>query len=106
MRSWDRASFVFRTRPTKVARDVTRQDLRIPSSTSRLKLFAGCLACGVMISVLYGWFGLTLITLFFGLGDGPWFWWTMLALFVGSTAGLYAYASWELDHEAEWLERF
>lgn len=106
MRSWDRASFAVRTRPTRVKREVTRQDLQIPSSTSRLKLFAGCLACGAMISVLYGWFGLTLVTLFFGLGDGPWFWWTMLALGVGSTAVLLAYASWERNHEAEWLERF
>ena len=59
-----------------------------------------------MISVLWGWFGLTLITLFFGLGDGNWFWWTMLAIGVGSTAALFAYASWERAHEVEWLERW
>ena len=106
MRSWDRASFVFRTRPTKVDRDVTRQDLQIPNSGSRLVLFGGCLACGAMISVLWGWFGLTFITLFFGLGDGPWFWWAMLAIGAGSTLGLLAFASWERAHDAEWLERW
>lgn len=106
MRSWDRASFAFRTRPIKVERDISRQDLLIPDSDSLLKLFAGCLACGAMISVLWGWFGLTLVTLFFGLGDGPWFWWVMLAIGVGSTAVLFAYAAWERTHDAEWLQRW
>jgi len=105
-KGWDRLSIARNTRPIKVERDITRQDLLIPRSTSRLTLFGGCLACGAMISVLWGWFGLTFVTLFFGLGDGPWFWWAMLVIGVGSTAVLFAYASWESAHEAEWLERW
>jgi hypothetical protein len=105
-KGWDRLSIATRSRPIKVERDITRQDLLIPNSSSTLALLGGCLACGAMISVLWGWFGLTFVTLFFGLGDGPWFWWAMLAIGAGSALGLFAYASWERAHDREWLERY
>jgi hypothetical protein len=104
-KGWDRLSIAANTRPDRVKRDVAQDDLLVPEAGSRLILFAGCLACGVMLSVLWGFFGLLFLTLALDI-HGPLVAWGMLVIGVVSTLGLFAYASWERSHDREWLERF
>jgi hypothetical protein len=105
-KGWDRLSIAANTRPIRSKRrNVTQDELLVPDARSRLVLFAGCLACGAMLSVLWGFFGLMLLTLALGL-HGAWIWWGMLAIAVVSTPLLFAYASWERSTDREWLERF
>jgi hypothetical protein len=84
---------------------VTQEELLVPDFASRLALFGACLACGAMLSVLWGFFGLTFLTLALGV-HGAWVGWGMLVIGVASALGLFAYASWERKGDREWLERF
>jgi hypothetical protein len=77
----------------------------VPDFASKLVLFGACLACGAMLSVLWGFFGLTFLALALGV-HGAWVWWGMLVIAVTSALGLFAYASWERERDREWLERF
>lgn len=105
-KGWDRLSIEANTRPIRSGRrNVSPEELLVPGFGSKLVLFLACLACGAMLSVLWGWFGLALATLFLGLHGGAWVWWAMLAIGVVSTLVLFGYASWEREHDREWLER-
>jgi len=71
-KGWDRASFEMTTRPNRVERDIERKDLLMPSGFG-VRLFAECLACGVLIGVGFLWGPLTIVAI--GLdGHAPWFW--------------------------------
>lgn len=85
---------------------MTPEELIVPGGGNKLVLFLACLACGAMLSVLWGWFGVTFVILSLRLHSGAWAWWAMLAIGVVSTLALFAYASWEREHDHEWLERF
>jgi hypothetical protein len=106
-KGWDRMSISANTRPIRPRRrNVSPEELLVPGGGSKLVLFLACLACGAMLSVLWGWFGVTLVILSLRLHSGAWAWWAMLAIGVVSTLTLFAYASWEREHDHEWLERF
>ena len=106
-KGWDRLSISVNSRPIRPRRrNVSPEELLVPGFGSKLVLFLGCLACGAMLSVLWGWFGLTFAILFLGLHSGPWAWWAMAAIGVVSTLVLFAYASWEREHDRTWLERW
>jgi uncharacterized membrane protein len=99
MREWDRASFQVNTRPVKVERDIRREDLLAPSHTEPVVLAALCLLCGVMLSVLYVYFPLLLIT-FAGFHLGAWL---MGAVLVGAVASAVALYVWERRDERDFL---
>ena len=72
MKGWERASFEMNTRPNRVERDISRKDLALPSGFG-LKLFAECLACGVLVAAGFFWGPLSIVA--FALdGHAPWFW--------------------------------
>jgi uncharacterized membrane protein len=61
-----------KTRPNRIERDISRTDLMLPAGFG-LKLFAECLACGLLVGVGFFWGPLTIVA--FGLdGHAPWFW--------------------------------
>jgi hypothetical protein len=99
MREWDRPSFEMNTRPIKVERDIRREDLLAPASERTLVLAAGCLLCGVMLSVLYVYFPLLLIT-FAGFDLGGWL---MGSVAVGAVAGAVALYVWERRDERDFV---
>jgi hypothetical protein len=60
------------TRPNTVARDISRSDLLLPKGFG-VKLFAECVACGVLVAVGFFWGPLSIVA--FALnGHAPWFW--------------------------------
>jgi hypothetical protein len=102
-KGWNRASFDMNVRPDKIVRDVSYQDLFVPTVVDggRLKLLALCAACGVMIAALYVWTTLLALAIL-GFGLGRWFYPVVLAFAVVVTAGLYVFASWDFSRARRW----
>jgi type IV secretory pathway TrbD component len=98
-KGWDRLSLEVNTRPIRVERDIRREDLLAPSSESIVLLLGACLLCGVMLSVLYVFFPLLLIT-FAGFDLGGWLLGSVVAGAVASSIGLYL---WELRARRDFL---
>jgi hypothetical protein len=99
MPGWERASLKINTRPTKVERDIRRDDLLAPSHPRPVVLAAQCLLCGLMLAVLYLFFPLLLIT-FAGFDLGGWLIGSFLAAAVASAVMLYR---WERRDEQDFL---
>jgi hypothetical protein len=99
MREWDRPSFELNTRPVRVERDIRREDLLTPSRGKTAFLAAACLLCGVMLSVLYVYFPLLLIT-FAGFDLGAWL---MGSVVVGALASAAALYVWEIRAQRGFL---
>jgi hypothetical protein len=99
MRNWERASFQMNTRPIKVERDIRRTDLLAPSHSHPVVLAAMCLLCGLMLSVLYVYFPLLLIT-FAGFDLGGWL---MGSVLVGAVAGALVLYRWERRDEGDFI---
>lgn len=91
-KGWERASIDLYTRPVRVERDIRREDLLAPSHERTGLLLAACLLCGAMLSVLYVFFPLLLIT-FAGFDLGGWL---MGSVLVGALAGAIVLFAWEL----------
>jgi hypothetical protein len=87
-KGWDRTSIAINTRPIHVERDIRRQDLLAPAHDGIALLLAACLGCGLMISLLYVFFPLLLIT-FAGVDLGAWLIGLVLASAVVSTIVLF-----------------
>jgi hypothetical protein len=69
---WESATFEMKTRPNRVERDIERKDLLMPQGFG-LKLFAECLACGLLVGVGFLFGPLTVVG--FALdGHAPWIW--------------------------------
>jgi hypothetical protein len=98
-KGWDRLSLEVNTRPIRVERDIRREDLLAPSSESIGLLVGACLLCGVMLSVLYVFFPLLLIT-FAGFDLGGWLLGSVLVGAVASTVGLYV---WEVRSRRDFV---
>jgi drug/metabolite transporter (DMT)-like permease len=98
-KGWDRLSLEVNTRPIRVERDIRREDLLAPSSESIVLLLGACLLCGVMLSVLYVFFPLLLIT-FAGFDLGGWLLGSVVAGAVASSIGLYL---WERRARRDFL---
>jgi hypothetical protein len=91
-KGWERASIDLNTRPVRVQRDIRREDFLPPSNDRVVPLLAACLLCGVMLSVLYVFFPLLLIT-FAGFDLGGWLMGSVLGGALASGIVLFA---WEL----------
>jgi hypothetical protein len=74
VRSWDRASFEFHTRPTKPRRRLRQRDLLLPAHHSVLRLFGACAISGACISLLYVWTPLMVVAIMLNNPLEPWFW--------------------------------
>jgi hypothetical protein len=90
VRSWDRASFEFHTRPTRVGRRLRQRDLLLPAHHSVLRLFGACAACGVCISLLYVWTPLMVVAIVINRPLEPWFWIAVVSAAVLATLVLFA----------------
>ena len=98
-KGWDRLSLEVNTRPVRVERDIRREDLLTPSSEGTVLLVGACLLCGVMLSVLYVFFPLLLVT-FAGFDLGGWLVGSVLVGAVVSAILLYA---WEIRSRRDFL---
>ena len=87
------------TRPVRVERDIRREDLLTPSHEGTVFLATLCLLCGVMLSVLYVYFPLLLIT-FAGVDLGAWLLGSVLVGAVVSSVALYV---WEIRAQRDFL---
>ena len=86
---WERASFDWRTKPNRVERDISRSDLILPGGFG-LKLFAECLACGLLVGIGFLWGPLTIVA-FAQDGHAPWFWPTIGGVSLGAGLLMFAY---------------
>jgi type IV secretory pathway TrbD component len=91
-KGWDRVSLTVNTRPIRVERDISRDDLLAPAQEGIALLLAACLACGLMLSLLYVFFPLLLIT-FAGFDLGAWLMGSVLVGALLSAAFLFV---WEI----------
>ena len=91
-KGWGRASIKLNTKPDRLPKRIDRADLLIPTSGDRLVLLGACLACGVCISVLWGYIPLFLITVLVGVSFGAWLWSSLVAIALGSALVLFAIA--------------
>jgi type IV secretory pathway TrbD component len=91
-KGWDRVSLDVHTRPVRVERDISREDLLAPAQEGIVLLLAACLACGLMLSLLYVFFPLLLIT-FAGFDLGAWLMGSVLVGALLSAAFLFV---WEI----------
>ena len=91
-KGWERLSFEVNTRPVRVERDISREDLLAPAQEGVARLLAACLACGLMFSLLYVFFPLLLIT-FAGVDLGAWL---MGSVLVGALLSAAVLFVWEI----------
>lgn len=101
-KGWDRLSIDVNTRPVRVERDIRREDLLTPSSEGLVLLAAGSLLCGLLLSTLYVFFPLLLIT-FAGFDIGAWLMGTVL---IGAIAIAIVLFVWEIRARREFLSEF
>lgn len=92
MRSWDRASFEFNTRPTRVRRRLRQRDLLLPAHHNALRLFGSCAACGACIALLYVWTPLMVVAILINRPLEPWFWIAVVGAAVFASLVLFALA--------------
>jgi hypothetical protein len=100
-KGWDRASLDFNVRPDKVVRDISRADLRAPSAQRKGGTLLLCLACGVMISILFVWTTLAMFATM-GLISARWVYAIVLAVAVVTGLLLYVFATWDFKRWREW----
>ena len=98
-KGWDRLSLKVNTRPVRVERDISREDLLAPAQEGTALLLAACLASGLMASVLYVFFPLLLIT-FAGLDLGAWLLGSVLVCALLSGAFLFV---WEIRSRRDFV---
>jgi hypothetical protein len=98
-KGWDRASLEMNTRPIRVERDIRQEDLLAPAQEGIALLLAACLGCGVMISLLFVFFPLLLVT-FAGVDLGGWLMGLVFAATVASGAFLFV---WELRSRRDFV---
>jgi hypothetical protein len=89
-KGWDRTSIEMNTRPIRVERDIRREDLLTPAQEGTALLLAACLGCGVMISLLFVFFPLLLVT-FAGADLGAWLMGLVLVTAITSAAFLFVW---------------
>ena len=103
-KGWDRASLDFNVRPDKVVRDISRSDLQVPVGEGKLRVLLLCLACGVMLSLLFVWTTLALFATM-GLVSAPWVYAIVASVAVAAGLGLYVFATWDFRRWREWAEQ-
>jgi hypothetical protein len=90
-------------RPDKVVRDIGRSDLLVPAGGGNLRLFAFCVACGVMISVLFVWTTLAMFAIM-GLVSARVVYAIVSTAAIFASVALFAFASRDLKRWREWSE--
>ena len=102
-KGWDRASFDFRVRPDKVIRDIRQPDLMVPSRAGdgRLRLALLCSACGVMLSLLWVWTILMILSVA-GAGPGRWLYPIVGCAALVFSAVLYLVSAWDFERARRW----
>jgi hypothetical protein len=102
-KGWDRASFDFNTRPDKMVRDISQQDLMVPTviGGSRLHLAGICAACGLLLSLLWVWTTLMILSVV-GIGPGGWFYPIVAAAAVVFACALYVFSTWDFGRQERW----
>jgi hypothetical protein len=102
-KGWDRASLDFNTRPDKILRDVSQHDLMVPTvvGEGRLRLALLCSGCGIMLSLLWVWTAMMLLSLV-DLGPGRWFYPIVAAAAVVLSATLYVFSTWDFERQRRW----
>jgi hypothetical protein len=101
VRSWNRASFEFHTRPVRAPRRVRQRDVLLPAHHSSLRLLAACVACGLAISLLFAWVPLMLVAIMLDDPLEPWFWAIVAGVGMASTVGLFVLASRQMSRYRE-----
>jgi hypothetical protein len=91
-KGWDRLSLEANTRPIRFERNISREDLLAPAQEGTALLLAACLACGLMLSILFVFFPLLLIT-FAGFDLGAWLMGSVLVVALLSAVWLFV---WEI----------
>jgi hypothetical protein len=91
-RGWDRASIAVRSKKT-FQPDISQADLLLPNEASKMRAFAICAATAAMMSALYGFFPLFLVSIWLPLGG--WYPWIMLTMFVALAIGLFVLSVFE-----------
>jgi hypothetical protein len=102
VRSWDRASFEFNSRPIRVQRKIRRRDLLLPANHNRLKLFGACVGCGIAASILYVWFPLLFWTIAINRPIGPRLWLIVLIAAIVASLALFVAASRQMARYREY----
>ena len=102
-KGWDRASFELNTRPDKMSRDVGREDLLVPTIVGGgpLKLAGLCLACGLMLAVLWLWPILTIAGIL-GLGLDLWIYPVIGGIGFVAGAALFVFSRWDFERAERW----
>jgi hypothetical protein len=81
------------TRPIRVERDIRREDLLAPAHEGLVLLLAACLACGLMISILYVVLPVMFVSFVVGFDLGSW----LTALVGASSIAIAAFlVIWEI----------
>ena len=101
--AWDRPSLDFNVRPDRIDRDISRVDLLAPVGGGPVRLFAVCLACGVMLSLLFVWTTLGMVAVM-GLISARWVYAIVGTVAVVAGLALFAFASWDLKRWRDWAE--
>ena len=90
-------------RPDRIERDISRIDLLVPTGDGTIRLLAICMACGVMLSLLFVWTTLALFAIV-GLVSARWVYAIVLAVAIVSGLALFVFASWDFRRWREWAE--
>jgi hypothetical protein len=102
VRSWNRASFEFHTRPVRTPRRLRQRDVLLPVHHSSLRLFVACVGCGLAISLLYAWVPLMIVAIVLDDPLEPWFWGIVAGVGLVSTVVLFVLASRQMSRYHEY----
>jgi hypothetical protein len=102
-KGWDRASFDLNVRPDKVIRDIRQPDLMVPSLArdGRLRLALLCSACGGMLSLLWVWTILMILSVA-GVGPGGWLYPIVGCAALVFSVALYLFSVWDFERARQW----
>jgi hypothetical protein len=100
-KGWDRASFDLNTRPDKMYRDIGQKDLLVPVGGGALKLAGLCLACGLMLAVLWLWPILTIAGIL-GLGLDLWLYPLIASVGLLTAVSLFVFSRWDFKRAERW----
>jgi energy-converting hydrogenase Eha subunit B len=90
---WDRPSMDMKVRPSKVARDIGRNDLTIVIGPGSPKMLAGTLLAAIGITAILVWPLTTIFMILTGLrAPDDWYWGTVGALTLVFWAALFTLA--------------
>ena len=103
---WDRPSMDMKVRPSKVKRDIARNDLMIVRGPGSLKMLAGTLLAAIGITALLVW---PLSTIFMIVTDlyapDDWYWGAVGLITLAFWATLYTLAVHETAADRRYAER-